>query len=1334
MKKLAITLLLGLGVLTLSACKAEDQAPVITGADDTTILQGETFNILEGVTALDTEDGDLTAQIETDGFVDSSILGEHAVNYIVTDSAGNTTRVTRIITVEFVTASPSSLYNGDFALGTGGWSLDEPGAEADFDVVDEVMEVNITSLGQEWWNLQMHQTISIDEGVTYKLSFDAKTDTAKRIGVGMEDTADGYVMLPGGDVVFELTTDFMTYEYYYTSDRTIDTAKFVLYLGRIGEDESPAKVYVDNVSVEVVELDDSDIVFDGIEPATVILGDGFDIMAGVTAEDSSGTDLTASIETDNVVITNLSNVANYVVQYRVSDGTTTKYVDRVISVVLGKENDWELFNTDFALGVTGWSLDFPVGEGTMTVEDGVLVANLTDLGDAWWHIQLFQGGISIEEGKTYRVSFDAKADGSKRIGLGIEDVADGYADLKGESVEWDLTSDWVTYTYDFSAPRTIDTTKYAIFLGMIAGTDEATTVYIDNFEVIMLEDSLPTISGATDTTISVTADYDLLDGVTASDFEDGDLTADITVSGTFDSSVAGIYTVTYSITDSFGNTTTVDREITVNAEVVEPYELFNSGFDNDLANWLMDFNAGTSGTATVVDGVLQVVMDSVGSEWWHVQLHQDGRSVSQDQSYEVTFQAKADGVKTIGFGVEDTADNYADITGQGHAIYNMTTDWQTFTFTFTSDRSIDTTKFVVFLGQMDGTDTATTVYIDNIIVTELADSLPVIDGADDTTISVQVDYDLLAGVTATDPEDGDLTASITVSGTFDSTTAGVYTVTYTVTDSYGNTTSVDRTITINAEVVEPYELFNSEFNNGLTDWLLDFNADGAGTGSVVDGVLEVDITSVGNDWWHIQLHQDARSVTAGKTYVLTFDAKADGVKTIGAGAEDTADGFADITGLGHEVFDLSTDWQTFTFTFNADRTISSTKFVVFLGKMADTDTATTVYLDNIQVTELADSHPQLNGLMDATITAGDAFDPTAGITASDYEDGDITADIVITGTVNNNTPGDYTLTYTITDSFGNVTSADRIVTVLEDTGQPISVVTNPYMEASDGWVFDFPGGQGTMAYSNNELVATLTDLSDAWWKIQLQQDGINLVEGQLYMVVLEAKSDSDRVVGLGIEDTADGFADIKGESVEWNLTADYQTFYYVFRANRTISTAKLALFLGQITGSDPTSIVTVNRFDMVSVDDYNILLNSNFADDSNWNYDFPVGTGTMSAADNKVTIALTDVGTAWWHVQLHQTDVSIISGKQYVVSFKVTSDQDRRIGLGIEDPANGFADLKYGEVVEWDVGANWQTVSYVFTAQDTVSTAKFAVFLGQITGTDPASTLEITDFVVIELT
>lgn len=87
----------------------------------------------------------------------------------------------------------------------------------------------------------------------------------------------------------------------------------------------------------------------------------------------------------------------------------------------------------------------------------------------------------------------------------------------------------------------------------------------------------------------------------------------------------------------------------------------------------------------------------------------------------------------------------------------------------------------------------------------------------------------------------------------------------------------------------------------------------------------------------------------------------------------------------------------------------------------------------LRVTEVTNSAPAL------VLTQGDSviqrlndpwFDP--GYTAIDPEDGDLTAQVQVSGSVNVNLMANYTLTYTITDSDGLTTTKTRLVRVLND--------------------------------------------------------------------------------------------------------------------------------------------------------------------------------------------------------------------------------------------------------------------------------------------------------------
>ena len=75
--------------------------------------------------------------------------------------------------------------------------------------------------------------------------------------------------------------------------------------------------------------------------------------------------------------------------------------------------------------------------------------------------------------------------------------------------------------------------------------------------------------------------------------------------------------------------------------------------------------------------------------------------------------------------------------------------------------------------------------------------------------------------------------------------------------------------------------------------------------------------------------------------------------------------------------------------------------------------------------------PAIKGAEDKVIHLGDNFNAREGVTAYDNEDGDLTNKIVVTGKVQTNTVGRYSLTYTVTDSSKNMAKVTRVVEVIE---------------------------------------------------------------------------------------------------------------------------------------------------------------------------------------------------------------------------------------------------------------------------------------------------------------
>ena len=85
-----------------------------------------------------------------------------------------------------------------------------------------------------------------------------------------------------------------------------------------------------------------------------------------------------------------------------------------------------------------------------------------------------------------------------------------------------------------------------------------------------------------------------------------------------------------------------------------------------------------------------------------------------------------------------------------------------------------------------------------------------------------------------------------------------------------------------------------------------------------------------------------------------------------------------------------------------------------------------------------DVAPELTIPEAATVTAGEAFDPMAGVSATDNTDGDLTAAVQVITDLDTTTPGAYVLTYVVEDSTGNQATATRAATVIEADNDAVS--------------------------------------------------------------------------------------------------------------------------------------------------------------------------------------------------------------------------------------------------------------------------------------------------------
>jgi hypothetical protein len=162
---------------------------------------------------------------------------------------------------------------------------------------------------------------------------------------------------------------------------------------------------------------------------------------------------------------------NWTVPYVVSDSCLIKVTDQSDNSIDGISglfsiNDNLLYNGGFSNGMTNWNI-YTNAEEVQTsanITDQILAITITNGGSASWHLQLIQPGFKIEKGKTYDISFDASANQSRNIVVGIGQDGGGYTSYFSQSVA--LTTGMKNFIFSFTMTNTTDNNaRFAMDLG-----------------------------------------------------------------------------------------------------------------------------------------------------------------------------------------------------------------------------------------------------------------------------------------------------------------------------------------------------------------------------------------------------------------------------------------------------------------------------------------------------------------------------------------------------------------------------------------------------------------------------------------------------------------------------------------------------------------------------------------------------------------------------------------------------------------------------------------------------------------------------------------------------
>jgi surface protein len=576
-------------------------------------------------------------------------------------------------------------------------------------------------------------------------------------------------------------------------------------------------------------------------------------------------------------------------------------------------------------------------------------------------------------------------------------------------------------------------------------------------EVLSPDTTAPviTLNGSATVQIIVNTAY-IEQGATATDDRDSAIVVNNTHN--IDITAPGAYVVTYTATDAAGNAATLTRTVVV-LDTTAPVITLNG-------NSIVQINAGGSYLelgATATDNVDGTIVVS----------NTNNINTTTPGTYLVTYTATdapgntATLTRTV-IVLDPTApviilNGSATIQiNEGTAYVESgatATDNTGSAVTVSSAHNIDAatpgTYYVTYTASDAEGNTATLTR--TVIVLDTTAPVITLNGSATVQMNEDTVYSEL-GATATDNVDGVITVNNTHN--INTATPGTYVVTYTATDSAGNTATLARTVVVSDTTAPAITL------NGGASVQISANTTytelGATAVDNVDGTVSV--TSSGS----------VNNTVVG-TYVITYSAtdvagnSSSVTRTVQVLQPDYIAPVITLIGGASVQMNVDTPYSELgvTVTDNVDTFVNvSTQNNInvatpgtYLVTYSATDSAgnTATLTRTVIVLDTTDPVITLNGSASIETIQNRTY-IEMGATAQDNVDGTVT--VTVSGNVDTDTPDTYTLTYTATDAAGNTASLSRDITVREE----LAFITT--------WKTDNTGG------SNDDQITILTTTQD----------------------------------------------------------------------------------------------------------------------------------------------------------------------------------------------------------------------------------------------------------------
>ncbi|MGL1936100.1 MAG: carbohydrate binding domain-containing protein [Fibrobacterales bacterium] len=430
------------------------------------------------------------APTSTMGLPDFSTTGGGWFNYthFVADEVGIFTMTLELdgivttaqLTVFEESSSNNMILNGDFNSGTDNWDLNTAeGANASVTTANGACIVGISNGGGATWNVQFKQvSIPLEQGKHYSLSFQAHGATARSIEVRLETDGSPWSNYANTSP-FSITTTSSVFTHDFVMNTTDMNARIVFNVGSNSSD-----VTIDNVTLVELEVEEPVLTTIEFDPITVTVGNsasliyrGYDQFGSQITGLGLPTFTTTGGGWFNYTHVVSTDVGEWIMTLTLNNITTTASLSVLPEVTATNL----ISNGDFSYGTSNWDLYLADGgNAQFSTNGGQGVLAINNGGSASWNVQFKQGGLPLEQGKTYRFSFDARASDYRTIEAHLETDGSPWSNY-GSIAATSITPTLSNYSYDFVMPQTDMNARVVFNIGV-----NSNDVYLDNVMVVEL--------------------------------------------------------------------------------------------------------------------------------------------------------------------------------------------------------------------------------------------------------------------------------------------------------------------------------------------------------------------------------------------------------------------------------------------------------------------------------------------------------------------------------------------------------------------------------------------------------------------------------------------------------------------------------------------------------------------------------------------------------------------------------------------------------------------------------------------------------------------------------